>query len=88
MFNPDSRANRELVRAQVDKLATRNSIECQRLYQSIEARALVICFQILGKSKNKDTRAPEIEELKIQASRIFKKIEALKKKIEVGDEKK
>ena len=43
---------------------------------------MVITYQILGKAKNKDILAPEIETMKEQLSKLLKKIQAIQKKIE------
>jgi len=80
LFEPKSSANKELVREQMVKMCTRNSIDCQTLYRSIDIRAKTILFQLFGKMKNKDLYAEEIEQLKIEISNGLKKIKALRKK--------
>lgn len=80
VFEPKSSSNKALVREQMEILSTRNSIDCQSIYRSIEVRALVITHQILNKAKNKDLNTVDIESIKDQVSVELKKIKAMRKK--------
>lgn len=74
LFDPKRIEDFRLVKNQLDIQGKINMLECQSLWKSIDARAMVISYQILSKAKNKDILAPEIEIMKEQLSKLLKKI--------------